>query len=188
MIAGLGQERTLHRVPGLGEFTDRRLRLAVIVGESHRPAACYLGVVGSRGLEEAKQRSPPGMQRDVLMLAAQLDQDDLALQFIAAGIGDQAVLVTRHANFQVRAGHRNFIQFDPLGAVDQVTDDCRPRAPKIEPDGQFATRQSQHGAVDSQGNARRAGGRRVARGCCTMAGAEPQDAERQHAEPQHAAH
>src|SRR5882672_4986102 len=101
MIAGVGQEGAADHVVRLCEFSDGNFRLAAVVGKTNRPAARYIGASGRNALEEAEFSASLRMQRDVLLLAGQLDQDDLAPQLIPFSIGNEPVLVARHANFQV---------------------------------------------------------------------------------------
>src|ERR1700688_4835193 len=91
MIAGVSQESAADGIVRLRKLSDGNFRLAAVVGEIDRPAARYIGVVGRGCLKKAELLASLRMQRDVLLLAAQLDQADFALQFIALRIGDEAV-------------------------------------------------------------------------------------------------
>jgi len=86
----------------------------------------------------------------MLILAVRLDQENLALQFIPGRIGRQHILVSRHADFQVRTGDSYVAQLQPLLSIDEITDEPRTLLLEFQPERQLAPRRPQHDSVCAQ--------------------------------------
>jgi hypothetical protein len=150
MIARGRQECTADGVMGLAELPDGRFRSTVVIGELHRPSPGQVGIVGRRACKEAVILAQGGLQRHVLILVAQLDQEKLAPELIAHRIGGEYVLVSRHAYFQMGAVDFDLAQQQAFLAVHQKPYRLRILSQQIQSEGQLAAGRLQYDTVAPQ--------------------------------------